>query len=221
MKVATHNGMTITFNPAWHSYSCNGSKLTSVSKHMQQFKQPFDPDGIITARCAIKEGIPVEELKAKWRLKGQNSMELGSAVHGYMESLWAGKTCQMPYPEYTDTCRDLHEYLNNRYEFIEAEKIIFSKDLQLAGTTDLILKHDNYYVIIDYKTGDFYKPAYGNLLEPYQLYAASNLNIYSMQLAFYKKIMAYENYFDGDIRTGLIHIRPDGFEPIQTIFATV
>lgn len=52
---------------------------------MSKFYPEFDPDGKIAANCARREGITVDEIKARWKAKGDESCRLGTRLHEICE----------------------------------------------------------------------------------------------------------------------------------------
>ena len=97
-KAKNPQGIIIEFFEDTHKYKSiiDGKEINYVSgtTFLGKFFKPFDPTGEITARCAKKEGVTVEEIKARWAEKGRQSCIFGTRVH--------------------ETCEDV---FNNRIEF--------------------------------------------------------------------------------------------------------
>ena len=76
-KAKNPKGQVIEFFEETHKYLTvlNGKEVpyTSGTAFSHPFFPQFDPTGKITERCAKKEGITVEQLKAKWAAKGAES----------------------------------------------------------------------------------------------------------------------------------------------------
>lgn len=88
-------GIELTFTEADHKYVSviDGKVLNyiSVTTILGKYFPPFDPTGVITARCAKKEGITVEEIKERWAAKGRESCRLGTRMHEVCEDIELGR----------------------------------------------------------------------------------------------------------------------------------
>ena len=66
-KAKSPSGIEIVFEELTHKYTSevNGKLIeyTSGTTFIHKFIPEFDPTGVITERCAKKQGITVEELK--------------------------------------------------------------------------------------------------------------------------------------------------------------
>ena len=84
-------GISVTFTEADHKYKSiiNGKEIEYVSGtgFLGKYYKPFDPTGVITARCAKREGITVEEIKARWAEKGRRSCYYGTRLHETCEDV--------------------------------------------------------------------------------------------------------------------------------------
>lgn len=112
--------------------------------------------------------------------------------------------------------------LLRNYEFIEAEKMIFSPELKLSGTVDLIMrnKRTKNICVFDWKTnkkidkennwGDFGKEFLYHLDH-------CNYNHYSLQLNIYRKLLYREGYGDEfeNAEMGLFHITEEQVNGIR------
>ena len=96
-------GWEITFEEETHVYSSiinsKTIKYTSGTSVIHRCFPEFDPSGEIAKRCAMKEGISVEELKAKWKAKGDASCKFGTRVHECCEDIELGKPVMRNKPE--------------------------------------------------------------------------------------------------------------------------
>ena len=74
-KAKSPSGIEIVFEELTHKYTSevNGKMIdyTSGTTFIHKFIPEFDPTGVITARCAKKQGVSVEELKKQWSEKGR------------------------------------------------------------------------------------------------------------------------------------------------------
>lgn len=85
-------GFTVEFFEDTHKYLTviDGKEVqyTSGTAFSHPFFPVFDPTGEITARCAKKEGLTVEQLKEKWAAKGRESCRLGTRTHETCEDVF-------------------------------------------------------------------------------------------------------------------------------------
>ena len=93
-KAKSPCGIEIEFEEATHIYRSliNGLEVRYVSGTtlLSKYFPPFDPTGVITARCAKKEGVTVEEIKERWAAKGRESCRLGTRTHETIEDILHG-----------------------------------------------------------------------------------------------------------------------------------
>jgi len=77
----------IYFDEESHAYfvKTTGKRLTSPTTIIKQYSHPFDPDGKILQRCAVKEGISPEELDARWKKLGYDARVKGHSLHDSFE----------------------------------------------------------------------------------------------------------------------------------------
>ena len=205
-----------------HTYTLeSGRKLKSVTAFLKQFQKPFDPTGIITRRYAAKHGKTAAAVKKEWKEKADRSVQRGKLVHGYLECKFKGEPLPvMPkqHEGFIQVIESLYDKLTSCYDFVNAEKILFSPHYGLAGTVDLIMRRGDDFIIMDYKTNEDFKKNnhFESLLSPFQFSEASHLNIYSLQLSVYRYIALKEEYYK-TVRTGIVWVKPDGYEFIKPV----
>ena len=210
-KAKHPKGYEIEFFEETHLYKSiiNGReiKYTSGTGVIHNCFPPFDPSGEITKRCALKEGITIEELKAKWKAKGDASCKFGTRVHECCEDIELGKSEN----ELRNTPIDEHEKIvfghavniarrfRQQLDILGVEKIVFSPDLEIAGTIDLFARSrkDGSYVIIDHKTNQTIdtENKWNNFaLSPIEHVPAINFYTYALQLNLYRYLLQREGY---------------------------
>ena len=158
-------GVEIEFEEATHIYRSiiEGTEIRYVSgtTFIGKFFPQFDPTGIITARCAKKEGITVEEIKERWAAKGRESSRLGTRLHELCEDIELGRDIRNTPENIIEAKRfengkKLATKLRNTIDILGVEKIVFSHRLPtpIAGTIDLFgrSRKDGTYLILDWKT---------------------------------------------------------------------
>ena len=109
--------------------------------------------------------------------------------------------------------------IEEKFEFIGAEVIVFSAELGLAGTVDLLLRspRTGSIVILDWKQNEAITTA--NLwqkgLPPIEHMEDCDDTRYGLQLNLYEKILEKEGYFfDGEparFDRALVHVTEDGY----------
>lgn len=153
----------------------------------------------------MKEGISVEELKAKWKAKGDASCKFGTRVHECCEDIELGKPVMRNKPE---TPREEVVFKNavsiakkfkQQLDIVGVEKIVFSPELQIAGTIDLLArsKKTGDWLIIDHKTNQTIdKDNRWNqfALAPIEHVPDTNFYHYALQLGLYQYLLQREGY---------------------------
>jgi len=90
--------------------------------------------------------------------------DVGTVVHDYAEAFGLAKINGDPIPDVPEITSEqmfngIEAFLtwvkNNEVEFIEAEKLVYSKKHGYVGTLDLLAKVNGKLTLIDYKTGKY------------------------------------------------------------------
>ena len=184
-----------------HIYQLNDTpdfQFTSVTTFINEFFEKFDSQGIATKLTMTHpkyKHLTVNELLEQWKKKS----DYGTLVHEEIE-YYIKDQIQPKDDRSIRAVKWLNGYkMQSNYE-LYSEKIIYSKELQLAGTIDLLLYDKNYdtYKIIDWKTSakiatSAYKHKTGNN-EITRNLEDCNFNHYSLQLSLYRYIL--ENYYE-------------------------
>lgn len=232
-KSCNPRGVQIEFFEDTHKYvsNINGKELvyTSGTQFLSKFYPQFDPDGKIAANCARREGITVEELKARWKAKGDESCRLGTRLHEICEDNILGRN-ERNQPENDIEARrfangrKLAQKLRQSIDILGAEKIIFSDRLPIpiAGTIDLLgqSRKTSEVIILDWKTNKEItsENKYEKFcLEPIQHIPDISLHHYALQLSLYQYLLQFEGYVKKGtkFKRALLHVTEDGVEVIQ------
>jgi hypothetical protein len=231
-KEATHpNGLTVVFSEDTHTYTVKetGQVLVSVTTYIDQYFPKFDADRM-AEKCVTKPkyaGMTADEIKTAWEENAQRGRDEGTNVHEYAECFWSGYKLPKPisnraytlFGQVIDTSRKLK---NHNWSYVAAEKIIFSPELGLAGTIDLLLfnlSRAKEFLILDWKQN--VKISTSNKWEsakpPISHLEATDLAKYSLQLNLYRFILRYEGYYPQatDLRMVLVHLMEDDNRPIK------
>ena len=75
----------IKFHDKEHKYYLNGKQMSSVTKLIGNYKQPFVSD-YWSEKKAKERGILKEEILKEWKYKADFSTQKGSAFHAFAES---------------------------------------------------------------------------------------------------------------------------------------
>ncbi len=210
------NGTIITFDEGPHTYfddreQSYRSFTTLIHDYFPQFKADAAAE-----RIAKREGKSVPQLLQEWAAVGADACEYGTRVHENCESRMKGLT----EPNIARDDRERHtfanavavvDWLKSKYQFIAAEKILFSPRCLVAGTVDLLMADGNVLWILDYKTNKAIKrTGYGMGLGPLAHLVNCNFEHYAMQLSLAEVIAKLEGYIPRDTicRRALIHFPP-------------
>lgn len=225
------HGITISFEECGHKYSSiiNGQKIiySSGTQFLGKFFKPFDEDGSIAKRCAEKEGISVEELKAKWAAAGKAASGFGTRVHELCEDTILNRpirnTPVNPKEELTfKYASSAAAKLRDNFEILGVEKIIFNEKLKIAGTIDLFCKKkdEDVYYILDWKTNkkiDIVNNYGQKALEPISHLDDSAYVHYGLQLNLYEYLLKTTGYIPKNsiVKKMLLHVTEIGIDKIS------
>jgi len=184
-------------------------QFTSVTTFIHQFFEEFDAPMIAEKLSKSKnpkslyKNMSVEEILELWKKKA----DYGTLVHEEIEFYIKDKS-QPTDDKSIRALEWLHGYkMQSDYDLL-SEKIIYSKELQLAGTIDLLMydKKTDSYVIVDWKTStkidtSAYRHKTGNHDITRNL-EDCNFNHYSLQLSLYRYIL--ETYYNLKISNQMI-----------------
>ena len=232
-KAVHPSGVEIIFTEEDHKYRSviNGNEVSYVSgtQFLGGFFPPFDPTGKITERCALKEGLTVDELKRKWDEKKNKSCRLGTRMHETIEDCLNG----VPYRNTAEDDEEKRRFANAKeigaklrktVDLLGIEKIVFSPDLRIAGTIDLLAKSrkDGSYLIIDHKSNADIPPKDENRYGKFCLGPISHLPDtaywhYACQLNLYAYLLKREKYVPAGsrFRFFLNHVLPESYRLIE------
>ena len=225
IKTATHNGLTCDFDDSDHSYRIRetGQVLTSVTTLVKKYTPPFDAPVMAQQMVDKKKpkyaGMNSDQIQYQWKEKADLSSYEGTLLHDYLE-LWPATKGYGFHPKtyrvllLSKQVDNMFPKLLERFRLVEAEKIIFSARLGLAGQADLIMADDaaQQGIILDWKTNEKITDdagAFGNMLPPIEHLTDADTVKYGLQLALYEKMLVDEGFYPEftGYRKSLIHIR--------------
>lgn len=234
-KIAHHpNGKyTIRFNEQYHTYRDNlGSRYVSGTTFVGKFFPKFDAESV-SIKCSKGKnpkyaGRDPKEIMAEWAAEGERGSKEGDNAHLYAEMRMRNAPADKIPKPISPRCVQLFKqvdkiiaWLKHKYTFIEAEKIIFSPGLNIAGMVDLVM-HDpatGEILILDWKqnkelsSDNFFQSAF----DPIEYLQDTHINKYTLQLSLYQYIMDLEGYFPEatGYRRALLHLTPESVLPIK------
>lgn len=157
----------IQFFPIEHIYGYKEiEEFVSVSKLISYFFRPFD-SAYWSQYKATERGISQGEILEEWDEKGTRSKEVGTFMHQQIENYFQGKGFNKEYSylykgRYINVeenislekeCKQFISFLNTHNGITphKTEWTIYDEDLKIAGTIDMLHKHDDVYDIYDWK----------------------------------------------------------------------
>jgi ATP-dependent exoDNAse (exonuclease V) beta subunit len=175
----------ITFNKEAHSYTNeHGEKYISVTTLIGKHFPPFQAD-MIAGFIAKKQGVSAEEIKQQWKDKATE----GTRLHNVIENdIYFNDGIDIKGTFYK-RCSSLEEFLSTSGGVL-SEFLLYSDKHKVAGTSDLILKHEDKIFILDFKTGiteDVNKAYSGKVDVPKEIGVVKNSKFhkYSIQAWIY------------------------------------
>ena len=213
------SGRKIYFHEDEHKYWTDDiDDFTSVTTFVSSLFPPFEREKISLA-CARKYGRSQEDVLAEWDNKNLEGRILGSNVHLFCEKYLLNEELPRPVNKEAELrfaiAKEKLDFLLARFTILASEKIIFSEELKLSGTVDLLVreKSTSQLYLLDFKTNkkiekiNRYKKF---AIEPFQHLADNNFMHYTIQLNAYKELLLKEKYYEEPIKMGLIHFAPGG-----------
>jgi hypothetical protein len=204
----------LVFNEEYHTYRANGVKYPSVSGLIGDFYTPFEAEKV-AKWSGKKANKTAKQMLAEWKAIADKACNLGTRVHEFGERytiirfraltdmtevvsaaqhLEEGESLLPKEEAVIQFWNDMPEY----YVPIILELKMFSKELEYAGTADIILldTRDNSLVIGDYKTNkDLFKQYKDTkMLSPFQKLPECPHSKYQLQLSFYQILLEQTGY---------------------------
>jgi|TARA_B100000508_G_scaffold12371_1_gene8619 ATP-dependent exoDNAse (exonuclease V) beta subunit len=187
-------------------------EFTSVTTLIHTLFEPFDEVAIADNLCATNPkymGMEPNELISKWHA----ARDHGSKVHEEIE-LALKKGIAPSEPKAKIALQWLDNYAMKSNIEIFSEVILYSTDLKIAGTIDILAydKVHDHYEIIDWKTSKKINiVSYGSKMGIHPTTANimdCNHNHYAMQLSLYRYLL--ESYYGAKVHIQMIgHLKDD------------
>ena len=187
-------------------------EFTSATTFISQFFEKFEAEKIAKKLVSVSPkymGMSVDEVLNMWK----ESANHGTIVHEELEEHILNQS-KLTEPKAIQGMNWLNKYKMKSTFEVYPEVIIYSEELKISGTVDLLLfdKNSNQYIIMDWKTSKkidtkSYKNKRGILP------ASSNIqdtkfNHYALQLSLYRYLL--EEYYNLKISQHLIvHLKDE------------
>jgi len=175
----------INFDEELHRYTNkDGVEYISATTLIGKYKPIFDVEKM-SALVAKKEGLSQDFVKSVWEAAKNKACDRGTAIHKIMENWLLDKT-QEP-NEYVHSIQQIWDPIKSK---IIPEKLLWSDEFCIAGTTDVLEDHSKYFNLYDYKTNKKYRFNTNSNYNEYMLKPLDHLPVcefttYSLQLSLY------------------------------------
>ena len=205
------NDSKITFRESDHIYMVDGVPLDSVTSFVTNCFPKFNTN-FYAKRKAEELGKRPEEVLAEWEKKGQESRELGTAMHRKIEDYYLGKNPA------SDETFDLFRIFANKITLkpYRTEWAVYDWEHKIAGTIDFVDYQNGEYIIYDWKRSSkliagnglpIKKSIYGEkALPPIDHLDDTPYYHYALQLGLYKYILEKDYKIKvSKLRLGIFH----------------
>lgn len=156
----------------------------SATTLIGKFKKKFDVE-FFAKKTAAKEGVTVEEVKAKWQKINSDSKVRGSSIHSAIDEY--NKTGDKP-QEFKDILDSLESLKLYDRSIVKCEELVYNHNYHLAGTADCIEDLGTTFNVYDYKTNkkfNMYSQYNSFFLDPVSHMSDCEYNTYALQLSLY------------------------------------
>jgi len=195
----------IHLEPIQHKYHHRetGKIYKSVTTTLHSIEPHFDVQGvsaaIVNQADNVKQeryiGLTQQEIIDYWQLLNDEANIYGTKVHDIVERYLLANKWYFP-PDNEDG--NFEQKVIDGYNALGIEegvamwpeRILFSEEYELAGTSDLIIDIDDvFFDVGDYKTNrvfNYYNPyGYETLKKPFDHMQAAQYSVYNLQLSVY------------------------------------
>lgn len=195
----------VYLEPIQHKYHHRetGKIYKSVTTTLTSIEPHFDAESvsqaIVNQANSVKQeryiGLTQQQILDYWQQLNDEANEYGTKVHDIVERYLLANKWYFPKD---DEAGQFEQKVIDGYDALNIEegvamwpeRILFSEEFQLAGTSDLIIDIDDiFFDVADYKTNrvfNFYNPyGYETLYKPFDHMQACQWSIYTLQLSVY------------------------------------
>jgi hypothetical protein len=183
----------VNFNKKYHKYYVNGKEFTSCTTFLSRLKKDIFNDSL-KEKTANKRGVTIDYLNDLWDIKREIGCLRGTEIHFLIETYYKygffSEYSDLVNTEYFQFKKFIKDHLD--LEPVKIEWIVYDKELEIAGTLDMLFKNKmtGKFELYDWKTNKEIKLSSDiNFINPLNHLEQSDINIYSMQLSIYKHII--------------------------------
>ena len=178
----------IVFEPIEHRYFHQHTKdeYKSVSSVISKFKPHFDSE-YWSKYIANKEGSTPEEVLKKWDAIRDEANDKGKRIHKLIELYLVDGTIENT-PFFTNFVNLFERQEREENSIIHSEKLVYTHEYKIAGTSDIIEDCGKFFNVYDLKTNkkfSFYNKYNERMLSPFDHLPVCEYTSYSIQLSLY------------------------------------
>lgn len=190
----------VALEPIEHVYihKKTGAKFTSVTKIISLIEPHFEAENIAEAisnqspskRNPKYIGLSKSDILDMWQRENDEANMYGTMVHEILEDYLMSNKFYFPKNDFEKAVIAAYDELHiDEGREIYPERIMFSEEYKLAGTTDILIDiDDELFDIGDFKTNKVlnYYSKYGTwLLPPFNYMEDCQYAVYTLQLSLY------------------------------------
>jgi hypothetical protein len=179
----------VIFDPTNHTYKNpeSGEFYKSVSTLLSQYKKPFDAK-FFSKIVAKREGVSQQAILDKWDKNTQEACIKGKDIHSIIEGYIKNDAYDIENLSLIDEFKKV--FNKEEFKVFHSEKILFSDEHKVAGTSDCIADNikGNTFDVYDFKTNknfQFFNKYNEYLLKPLEHLQNCHFNVYALQLSLY------------------------------------
>lgn len=211
--------LILTFTEEDHRYiDSNGQVYVSASSIIHDQFEPFDAEAN-AKRMAARDGGAWQDLIAQWKAKADAACAYGTRCHEFAEYLLMdGKSgvwhaAANPKEKIAFDCvANAARMLQDRFELIKCEIVLFDPCAAISGTCDLLMRaKDGRYLLLDFKTNEkLHKECYRMGKGIFANIEDTPLGHYSIQLSIYECMLRGQGHVPehAAIDRAIIYIPP-------------
>ncbi len=173
----------MNFDPIKHKYTKDSKEYQSATSYLNQFKKDFEKEKI-SFFYAKKHNREQQEVLDEWALNAECSRDYGNSIHKTVQ-LYINHKKEPNQPHLKDVAK---EWKKLKLKDVFSEVIVYSDELLVAGTIDIVQKVGKKWNLYDIKTTQDRDKGYGCFLEPFNKIKATKENEHILQLSFYKHL---------------------------------
>lgn len=195
----------IWLEPIEHKYyhKVTNKRYKSVTTTLSSLEHEFDVEGVSLAianqsdkvKQEVYIGMTQEQIKEYWVQLNNEANEYGTKVHNIVEKYLLANKWYFPADDEEGIFEQKVIDAYNKLKIDEGvtmwpERILFSEQYELAGTSDLIIDiNEKFFDVWDWKTNRefnfFNQYGYETLHKPFEHYQSCQYSVYTLQLSVY------------------------------------